>query len=451
MAPATTPTCTPSPTLAVAGRGRLQLGDERRPELGPGDGRRRSSRGGPGDRARCWVRSHAVRSSPSSRSRRPGRTTARAARSTTHPGRPGPHVDGGAEGRRAARPRSPATTRRPATSPGRWAAASTIGPVAGACPSRPRGRCRPAGRCVPSGPSGPVGRGRRGRARRRAASSGRPPQPTAIELEQVDQHAGDHPLRRAGAGPAVPRDPGRRQLVLDEAGVRTVGRPQHAPCGRSGCPVGRRRRRARTARRTSSSASVVETTSTLRSLAGERHRCGAERSPREGGPPPRPRSASAARRREVADDHRPRRLRRRRPAARARAGAAAPGGTRHVVEAAGHAASGRRWPPPPAGRPRRTSRRARSRATSAATRAGSLPRAVRASGVERARVRHPQLAEQVAQRDDRRRVVADGPVQAGRAGQDLLDGEVDDGRRHRLATGRRARSATQQLGQRGTW
>ena len=59
------------------------------------------------------------------------------------------------------------------------------------------------------------------RHQRRAA------QAAPVELEQLAEHPRHHPLADGGAGPTVPRDAGRRQLVLDEPGVRPVGREQH--------------------------------------------------------------------------------------------------------------------------------------------------------------------------------------------------------------------------------
>jgi hypothetical protein len=86
--------------------------------------------------------------------------------------------------------------------------------------------------------------------------------PATVELEQVEQEAGDQPLGDEGAGPAVPRDAGRVEVVLDQAGVGPVGRPHDRHAGER-CAARAASTSSRTTWRTSSSASVVETIETL--------------------------------------------------------------------------------------------------------------------------------------------------------------------------------------------
>ena len=140
------------------------------------------------------------------------------------------------------------------------------------------------------------------------------------------------------------------------------------------------------------------------------------------------------------------RSRRARRAGGARAGGGAGGGGRRP--GAGGPAGRRRARS--AARARRSPSsyhcRASRRATSAATRAGSLPRAVRARAVSDAGPGDAQLAVQVAQGDDGRRVVVDAGVEARRVVDDPLDGEVDDGRRHRVAALGVQRRRAEQLG-----
>ena len=67
------------------------------------------------------------------------------------------------------------------------------------------------------------------------------PQAAAVEVEQLGQHAGHRPLARAGARSPVPRDLGGGEMVLDEPGIRDGRRATAPPSGRTAPRRGRRR------------------------------------------------------------------------------------------------------------------------------------------------------------------------------------------------------------------
>ena len=66
-----------------------------------------------------------------------------------------------------------------------------------------------------------------------------PAQSPPIDVEQIEHEAGRQALGERGAGPSVPRNVGSREMVLDEAGVRALRRPQHGdPLERGARPCG---------------------------------------------------------------------------------------------------------------------------------------------------------------------------------------------------------------------
>ena len=238
--------------LAVAAGRDVELGDERGPELGAGD------------RAADAVEvvqpvEHAPRLSPTPTARRRPVGRGRRAR-TSAPGGPSPTRPTLAHGRTCAG--SPRSARSSVTNASSSAGRRRLGrrvPAiggqharrrsgSGGWPSRRRARRRRHARCAPTGRSGRRGRRRDGPARRRAASSGR---------------CGAGPRRSSSSSSARTRGtirsptvvPGRPfhgmpaacELVLDEAGVRPVGREQDGDAVEP--RAGRGRRRPRRARR----------------------------------------------------------------------------------------------------------------------------------------------------------------------------------------------------------
>ena len=407
--------------LAVAGRGDLELGDERGPELGAGDRRPPSASRWPRRSSTRCVCSHAVRSAPvEAIERRRGRTSGRAGRATSPPTPRHGRTVAGSPSRAAQlgderRATDSALARRRAARDG---AASSMASAGGGWPSRPRGRCRRAGRCAPTGRSGPA-RPSASRAGHVAEQRHQPraPQAAAVELEQLGQHAGHHPLGGHGAGAAVPRDAGRGRAGARPCG-RTGGRSATArPCGRSGCRAGgvddgrarrsaprRRRRWSRRPRRCGD--------------LGVRSRCRAALA----GEPPRP---DRERRR------RPRRHRSAPPRARSRRGARA---RRRGRPSSGRKALGQvdddmaepvgQLGADPFRRPHQqvalvvpVEGRARGHGRGDARRLGGPLAASGERAPERSGTRQSQLAVQVAQGDDGRRVVGDRAVEPGDRGR----------------------------------
>ena len=366
--------------LAVAGRCDLQLGDERGAELGPGDGRP--------DRVEvAEAVEHQLGALPRRRARRPragraraDRTTSRAARATTPPS---PTTTGRRPGRRAptaARRRTSVERLRRIDRRRRCASAASAmalgkaglpvgladdaGPPPDALPPRRSARGRPSASRAGTSPSSVI-RAVRRRPRRSSSSRSASSRGTIRSSAPVPGRP-FHGMPAAVSWCSTMRAYGRR--VGHSTAMRSNRVPRRAPSTT-----------ARTARRTSSSASVVDTTSTgpdggRHGLPRRRVRSGRRRA---GGPtrrrPPSPvipTISSTGRRRRW-----PR-------GAGAPTAAAAPAGstTTRAMPLRQRAS----WPGPP----RRVSRSpssyqamARRRATSAATRAGSLPRAVRASAV----------------------------------------------------------------------
>ena len=248
---------------AAAGRRDVELGDERRAELGAIDGRAdRVEVAQPvEDPLGALVGLLLVAVEPGERQPRPNQRfellvgPARPIRPRTRRG----------SGRRGGARRSPTkASNASAVVGGGRAALAGLGDVAAAAgrPSPRRGRSRPGDRCAPSGPSAPGGRRRRGRARRRAAPSGR------SDATRGGRGRAARRARRGTTRSPVPV-PGRPfhgisaavEMVLDEPGVRMVDRPQHRHAVERHPGAGAVEDRCARPTRTSSSASVVETTS----------------------------------------------------------------------------------------------------------------------------------------------------------------------------------------------
>ena len=237
-------------------------------------------------------------------------------------------------------------------------------------------------------------------------------QPAPVELEQLGEHPRHHPLVDRGARAA--RSTARRRRSRWCSTRRAYGRSagKSTAMRSNGVPP-----RAASTTAAHGDAHLVVGVGGRHDLErSDRSRPDGRRSCRRGRRrAPRPARRRRRRRRgRRSGRRRPRRRRARRGwrGAAARAGAAAAGGGRRRARAAPAARRGPAPPPGRAGRPRRTSRGRSRRATSAATRAGSLPRSVRASAVIEPAPARTQLAVQVAQRDDGRRVVLDAGVEA---------------------------------------
>ena len=234
--------------LAVAPRRDVELGDERRAELGAGDR--------PADAVEVLEAvEHPRRLRPrlGPRRRRGGRagrdrTSARARWSPSPPLGPGTHARRGRRARPAQladeRSSSPAASASASRPPSRPPAARVVGEAGRApAPSRPPARRRRRDRRAPTAPSGTAApsntRRHVGEQRHQLGAA----QPPAVELEQLGEHARRHPLADGGARPTVPRHAGRSR-----AGARRVGRTGDRSgtgwrCGRTGCRRAPRRRR----------------------------------------------------------------------------------------------------------------------------------------------------------------------------------------------------------------
>ena len=212
--------------LAVAGRRDLQLGDERRPELGPGD--------------RLPDRVEVGKAVEHLLGQLPGRPLGALQAVQTAPTEP--PIEPLVRPRHPVRPRpfgGRVTERRPQLGDEdlqglrRLAVggAACVGlgdgvrqvavPVALADDPRPPPDALPPRRrdgATVGVPGGDVAeQGHQGGA----------PEAAPVELEQVGQQPRHHPLVGARAGAPVPRHARRRQLVLHHAGVRPCRRPQH--------------------------------------------------------------------------------------------------------------------------------------------------------------------------------------------------------------------------------
>ena len=298
------------------------------------------------------------------------------------------------------------------------------------------GTTRPSARRAGTSPSSVI--------RRRAA------QAAAVELEQLGEHAGHHPLADRGARPAVPRDAGRGELVLDEAGVRPVGREQHGDAVEPGAGPGGVDDGAH------GDAHLVVGVGRGDDLDVPDR---ARRAPSTPDGTGWPASPSARARTEASASASPVM-----PSDELDVAALGQRGQQLVLERA-----------QPLGevdddaRARRAGRSAAARSAARASRSpssyhswaqqpgdlGGDPGRLVAAGRAGQRGQRPgpgeaQLAVEVAQGDDGRGVVVDAGVEARRVVDDPLDGEVDDRRRHRVAALGVERRRPEQLGERGT-
>ena len=276
-------------------------------------------------------------------------------------------------------------------------------------------------------PVGPPGRHIAEQGHHRAAAQAAP-----VELEELGEHSRDHALAHARARAAVPGDAGSGQVVLDEPGVGAVGGEEHGDAVEAGAGSGG------VDDRTDTDAHLVvgvgrrhDGDLPLLRLAVDRQG-GSERAAGErlgegddggigvgvaGDAGDHLDVAALGEGGEQLD------LERAQPLGKVDDEAAQAIG--HVVPGALGGTAQQVALVVPVGGQERGDLAGDPRRLDTAGRAGEGRRGARTGGAD--------LPVQVAQGDDGRRVVVDARVGTRRALDDLLDGEVDDGGRHRVA------------------